>query len=338
MRKTIAVGILLVLLLFLLPVLRLKAPAEKGEVNVLPAVPTPVTSSSGAKNETWDGQTLVRVLMEDGQVEEMSMADYLWSVTAAEMPAAFELEALKAQAVTARTYTAWKLAHGEENHPEADVCTDVNCCQAYLSPDSAAANWGELTQEYTEKLWSAVTETDGEIITYEGQPIQAVFFSSSLGRTEDAVEVWGNAVPYLVGVESPEGEEVPNYHTQVTLTAEEFQESFLAAYPQAELSGVPDSWFGETVLTASGRVSSLVVGGVTVTGAELRTLFALRSTAFTVETGEDSVTFSVTGYGHGVGMSQYGAQTLAQQGMTYEDIVKWYYTGVEITKCYGAEG
>ena len=142
--------------------------------------------------------------------------------------------------------------------------------------------------------------------------------------------VWGNSVPYLVGVDSPEGENVPNYHTEVTLTAEEFRAVFLARYPGADLSGTPNGWFRNQTATLSGRVAEMDVGGVTVKGTELRSLFGLRSASFTVETGEDSVTFRVTGYGHGVGMSQYGANTLAQQGMTYEEILKWYYTGVEV--------
>ncbi len=336
MRRTVIAAVTLVLLLFLLPVLRLKAPAlAEKELSVLPATPTPAAADGAEAEQTSrDSQTSVRVLLEDGQVEEMSMADYLWSVTAAEMPASFESEALKAQAVTARTYTVWKMLHGEENHPDADVCTDANCCQAYLSPEDAAQTWGDTAQAYTEKLWTAVNETDGEIITYQGQPIQAVFFSSSTARTEDAVEVWGSAVPYLVGVDSPEGEEVPNYHTQVTLSAQEFQEIFLDAYPQADLSGTPDAWFGEVVLTASGRVSSIEVGGVSVTGTALRALFSLRSAAFTVDADSDGVTFQVTGYGHGVGLSQYGADALARQGMDYQEIIKWYYTGVELTDNY----
>ncbi|MCC8121563.1 MAG: SpoIID/LytB domain-containing protein, partial [Oscillospiraceae bacterium] len=202
MKKTAAAALLLVLLLFLLPVLRLRAPAEQGDIPVLPATPTP--AAAGGTEAAQDSQTTVQVLLEDGQVEQMTLADYLWSVTAAEMPASFELEALKAQVVTARTYTAWNMLHGEDSHPQADVCTDVTCCQAFLSPEDAAQTWGDMAQSYTEKLWTAVNETDGEIITYQGQPIQAVFFSSSLGRTEDAVEVWGSAVPYLVGVDSPE--------------------------------------------------------------------------------------------------------------------------------------
>ena len=123
---------------------------------------------------------------------------------------------------------------------------------------------------------------------------------------------------------------MPNYHSTVTLTAEEFKTKLLAKYPGADLSGDPSGWFSHTVSNSAGGVSSVDVGGVTVSGQELRTLFSLRSTSFTVSAGAEGVTFSVTGYGHGVGMSQYGANALAQEGKSYEEILKWYYTGVEV--------
>lgn len=332
MKRTAAAAAVLVLVLFLLPVLLVDGPGADGEGSgtlVLPALPTPAQKQEDPSPGE-DAATTVRVALEGGEVEEMTMAEYLWCVTAAEMPASFEQEALKAQAVTARTYTVWKMQAGEADHPEADVCTDINCCQAFLSREQAAANWGASAAAYSEKIRTAVAETDGQIITYDGQPIQAVFFSSAAGRTEDAVAVWGNSVPYLVGVDSPEGEGVPNYRTEVTLTAEEFRTAFLAQYPGADLSGPPSGWFGGQTLTASGRVATIQVGGVTVKGTELRSLFSLRSTSFTVVPGEDSVSFQVVGYGHGVGMSQYGANALAQQGMTYDEILTWYYTGVEV--------
>ena len=332
MKRIIAVAEILLLLLFILPVLIVDRPTkeiDEENVSVLPANPSPaVTPQTDEPSE--DEQTTVRVLTEDGQVEEMTMGEYLWSVVAAEMPASFEQEALSAQAVTARTYTTWKMEAGEPKHPDADVCVDINCCQAYISREEAAANWGAAAEEYAEKIQNAVQTTDGIVMTYEGQPIQAVFFSSADGRTEDAVAVWGNSVPYLVGVDSPEGEDVPNYHTEVVFTAQEFQEIFLQKYPGADLSGTPASWFQNRVLTASGRVATLDVGGITVKGTELRSLFGLRSASFTVETTQEQVTFQVTGYGHGVGMSQYGANTLARQGKNWKEILAWYYTGVEI--------
>lgn len=332
MKRVVAVAVVLLLILFLLPFLVVERPSETpaGEaLSILPANPTPAATPQ-IMEPGEDDKTTLHVLMEDGQVEEMTMGEYLWSVVAAEMPAAFESEALKAQAVTARTYTMWKMEAGEAKHPDAHVCTDINCCQAFVSREEAAVNWGRAADEYVEKIQDAVLATDGVIMTYEGQPIQAVFFSSADGRTEDAVAVWGNSVPYLIGVDSPEGENVPNYHTEVVFTEQEFREIFLQKYPGADLSGTPDTWFQNRTLTESGRVATLDVGGITVKGTELRGVLGLRSASFTVETAEDQITFRVTGYGHGVGMSQYGANALAQQDRTWEEILAWYYTGVEI--------
>lgn len=324
MKRVVAVALMLLGSLFLLPLILVEG--AQGAQAVLPPVPTAATGGG------FDEQTVIRVKVNEGETVEMSMEDYLWSVTAAEMPASFEAEALKAQVVTARTYACRKMELGEEQHPDADVCTDITCCQAFIFREQATALWGEQEALYTEKIRSAVEQTDGEVVTYQGQTIQAVFFSSASGSTEDAVAVWGNSVPYLVAVDSPEGENVPDYHTSVVFTADEFREKFLAAYPQADLSGLPTGWIQSKSATQSGRVAEINVGGATVKGTELRSLLGLRSTCFSVETGEDSITFQVTGYGHGVGMSQYGANTLAQQGKTYIEILKWYYTGVDVEK------
>ena len=327
MRQVAVAALALLLALFLLPLMLVpqgegELPVESGSLPIDHTVVTPEPSLDSGRQ--------VMVKLEDGTVETMAMDDYLWRVVAAEMPASFEPEALKAQAVAARTYTYSKMERTTSAHPEADVCTDVNCCQAYRTQEEAATSWGSNAQMYTEKIAAAVADTDGVAVLYDGSPIQAVFFSSADGRTVDAVEVWGNAVPYLTGVDSPEGEEVPNYHSTVTLTAEEFKTTLLAEYPRADLSGDPSGWFSNTVSNSAGGVSSVDVGGVTISGQELRTLFSLRSTSFTVSAGADGVTFAVTGYGHGVGMSQYGANALAQEGKSCEEILKWYYTGVEV--------
>ncbi len=332
MKRVVVTAVVLLLLLFLLPVLLVDGPEaeqEEARLDVLPALPSPAVTPMPIQSGE-DELTSLRVEMEDGTVAEMTMADYLWSVVAAEMPAAFEPEALKAQAITARTYALWKMAVGDADHPDADMCTDINCCQAYITPEQAAANWETAAAVYGQKIASAVNATNGQIITYEGQPIQALFFSSAAGRTEDAVAVWGSDVPYLVGVDSPEGEGVPNYETEVTLSAAQVKQLVLAQYPGADLSGTPKGWFNNCTRTASGRVDTIDVGGITLKGTEVRTLFGLRSACFAVESGTDAVTFRVTGYGHGVGMSQYGANTLAKEGKTCEEILKWYYTGVEI--------
>ena len=332
MKQTAAAAWALLLLLFLLPLLLIRGPegAEPEETPIptgtLPLDRTVVTTPPAGA----DSAVSVRVALGDGEVLTLPLDKYLWRVVAAEMPASFEPEALKAQAAAARTYTLSKMGRQVEAHPEADVCTDFSCCQAYIDPAAAAAGWGARAAEYEAKIAAAVAATGGKVILYEGSPIQAVFHSSSAGRTVDAVEVWGNAVPYLAGVESPEGEEVPNWHSTARFPAEEFKALFLAEYPQAALEGEPAGWFAAPAYNSAGGVASLAIGGVEVSGGALRSLLGLRSAHFTVETGPDSVAFSVTGYGHSVGMSQYGANALARQGKSWEEILCWYYTGVTI--------
>ena len=271
----------------------------------------------------------VRLLQSDGTVTETTMDDYLWSVVAAEMPASFEPEALMAQACAARTY-AVRLQNGGGKHESAEVCTDSKCCQAWISPADARLKWGLNAQEYEEKITAAVSGTDGLGVLYGGAPIQALFFSSAPGKTSDAVAVWGSSVDYLKSVDSPEGEEVPNYRTTVTLSAQEVKELILAAYPGADLSGGPEGWFSDIRTGESGAVASLLVGGVTLTGNQARGALGLRSPAFTVAWDGAQFTFQVTGYGHGVGMSQYGANAMAKSGSTFRDILTWYYTGTEV--------
>ena len=321
MKKVIGVALLLALVLFLIPL--------------------GIRQDQKTQEEDEDGQSLTLPdsgytlsILVDGQVQEMDLNQYLWGVVAAEMPASFEEEALKAQAVAARTYSLHK-AGNAANHPEADLCTDYACCQAWIAREKAQANWGENAEAYTEKITQAVAETNNQVILYDGQLISAVFHSSSGQATQDAVAVWGNSVPYLQSVESPEGEEVPNYHSEVTFTAQEFKDTYLAAQPDAVLEGEPAAWFGEPALTNGGSVGTIVIGGVTVTGVQARQIFGLRSAAFTVETTADSVTFQVTGFGHGVGMSQYGANAMAADGSTYTEILKHYYTGVTVEEFAG---
>ena len=335
---TLGTALGVVALAFLMPALCFGGAAQPREPlveeNESSAVLTPLTQSPQAElldadigTGELDGAYTVQVLCGDGTIQTLDMGEYLWGVVAAEMPAAFEPEALKAQAVAARTYTLWKAIHNSA-HMEADVCMDYTCCQAWLARAEAEEKWGENAALYSGKIAAAIAATDGMVLCWEGQPIQAVFHSSSAGRTEDAVAVWGSTVPYLLGVDSPEGTDVPNYHSFVTVTADE-----LAAAVEGlgcDLSGEAETWVGAAVRTQSGMVVSMEIGGVGVKGSELRTRLGLRSSVFSVDCAGDVFTFSVTGYGHGVGMSQYGANALAQQGKTWRDIAAWYYTGVTV--------
>lgn len=262
----------------------------------------------------------------------MTMAEYLPGVVRGEMPAAFSQQALDAQAVAERTFICYHMAGGRKDaHPEADVCTSPACCSAYVSQEDAAARWGDKAEEYEAKVQQAVRDTDGQIILYGGSPILAAFHSSSAGVTADSGDVWSSSLPYLHSVETPEGEDsVPNYYSVSTFSPEEFREIFLAAHGDADLSGDPAEWFRDRTVNDSGRVEHMTIGGVSVKGTEVRQLFSLRSACFTVDTGEEGVAFRVTGFGHGVGMSQYGAELLARQGKTWQEIIHWYYADVTI--------
>lgn len=336
--RAAGLGLCLVLFLFLLPLLLLPGegrgevdPAETAEV--LPTAPPqrePEPSSAVVPLSGWDAGQKIRLLKADGRVEEMSLEDYLWGVTAAEMPASFRLEALKAQAVAARTYCVYQRSAGTEKHPGADVCGDYTCCQAYLTREQAAAGWGEAAEQYAAKISQAVTGTDGLLCLYEGTPIDAVFFSSTAGRTADAVAVWGTEIPYLTAVDSPEGEEVPGWRTVVTFTPEEFTARIQAACPEADLSGPPEEWIGDLTADGAGMVTTVTIGGVSLSGGQARSLLGLRSAHFTAEAADSQVTFRVTGYGHGVGLSQYGANAMAGEGKSFQQILEWYYTGIRV--------
>ena len=329
MKRVFAAALFLVLLFFLLPTILV---GDTPPASALPDATPPAASSPSPSDgaASLDQQVSIRLQKEDGTVETISMDKYLLGVVAAEMPAAFEVEALKAQAVAARTYAYARCTSSSPAHPDADLCTSYACCQAYLTDAEQQANWGENTASYQKKIADAVTSTDGQVILYDNEPIRAVFFSSASGRTNDAMEVWGSEVPYLTGVETPEGNEVPNFQTTVTFSPSEFQTTFLAQYPEADLSGAPSAWFGAPEYASSGCVAAIPIGGVRVTGPDLRTLLGLRSARFSVSAADSAITFTVTGYGHGVGMSQYGANAMAKSGSTYREILTHYYTGVSI--------
>lgn len=328
-KSCVGVSALLLCLLFLLPlgtvtVVRheLAGEQEPEPIEILPP------------GEVDSGET-VRVLLGD-TVEEMSMAEYLEGVLRAEMPASFEQEALCAQAVAARTYTRYKLASGGNHAPEADICGDPTCCQAFLDKDRAAANWGGQAERYEAKIENAVSATDGQVMLYNGAPILAVFHSSSAGQTKSSGEVWTQDLPYLQSVSSPEKEdEIPNYYSRVELTPEEFREKLLAVHPEADLSGDAGGWIRDLTVTEGINVDRVRIGGVSLRGGEVRSIFGLRSASFDIQMEDGNIVFFVTGYGHGVGMSQYGANEMAREGRTWREILSHYYTGVTIASRAG---
>jgi stage II sporulation protein D len=299
-----------------------------------PQSPTPSVSPSAATSPEaeyayQDDGVQVR-LLHDGKVTTLTMSQYLTGVVAAEMPASFNMEALKAQAVAARTETLYHiLEYHSDTHPDADVCSDPADCQAYKSDSELQEKWGAMYKYCIGRIMQAVRDTDGECLTFGSAPIQAVFHSSSAGQTAGSGEVWEHSLPYLISVNSPEtAATVPNYVSAVVVALSDFKSTVLKFYPAAVFAKDRSKWVTDIAHTSSGRISTLKIGGVTVTGTSLRAMFGLRSTAASISVGETDVTFTTTGYGHGVGMSQYGANTLADQGKAYRVILAWYYTGV----------
>lgn len=259
---------------------------------------------------TFDSSTTIRVLMPDGEVQAMTLAEYLPGSVAAEMPVSFGEEALKAQAVAARSYVL-----ATHSHDDADICTDSACCLAWQIPDAESKASAE----------AAVRATDGQVITYDGSIVQAVFHASSCGATEDAAAVW-SAQPYLVSVSSPESaDNAPGLLSEAVFSPDELCEK-LGLTP----AGEPDTWLVGTVADDAGRVALLRIGGQSLSGTFVRSALGLRSTDFDVCYDGTNFIFSVAGHGHGVGMSQYGAKLLAEQGLSYAEILAHYYPGTSL--------
>jgi stage II sporulation protein D len=250
----------------------------------------------------------------------MTVADYLPGAVAAEMPASFGLEALKSQAVAIRTYLLTNT-----HHDSGQVCTDPGCCLAYMDEQALQAYWGDDFAENMALVRQAVAETDGEYLTYQGQPIQAVFHASSAGLTEDSAAVWA-AQPYLISVTSPETEDtVPELVTTVTFTPQELAQA-LDIITDAD----PSQWLQGVRLTDTGRVRAVLLCGQVYDGTALRAALGLKSTAFTVKWEGDAFVFTVSGSGHGVGLSQQGAKLLAADGLDYRAILAHYYPGTTL--------
>lgn len=331
MRGSILWGWLMAAALFVPPLLLSGQTAAVQEKPVRPASQSTSLTGQSQTAHVTDAQVTLRVKTGDA-VEEMTLSSYLPGVVRGEMPPTFEVEALKAQAVAERTFALRQIrSQNKDAHPDADVCTDPNCCSAWLGEESVRARWGASFEEWEARIDQAVQATDGQILLYDGAPILAVFHSSSGGTTASSGDVWTSDLPYLKSVESPESADtVPNYYSVVTVSADTFRETIRAACPQADFSADAASWVGAVTNNASGRVEQAQIGGVTISGTALRQLFSLRSACFTISYEPPSFLFRVTGYGHGVGMSQYGANELARQGKTWEEILLWYYTGVTV--------
>ena len=266
------------------------------------------------------------------KTEEINFDEYLYGTVSAEMPASYEMEALKAQAVVSRTYTLYQIKNNNK-HKDADICDNYGCCQAWISKEDRLAKWDEAERESNwKKIKEAVDSTSGKIITYNGEPINAFFHSNSGGTTEAVSSIWGEKdLPYLQSVETAGEDSYKQYKSEVTLTKDNLIEKIKTKYLDININWEDNECIKIVEYTDSKRVKTLKIGNKEIAGTEVRSLLGLKSTNFTYKIEGDKITFSVIGYGHGVGMSQTGADSMAKSGNSFEDIIKHFYTGVEIT-------
>ncbi len=274
--------------------------------------------------QTAPQSTVISVYDKDeDKVTECGIEEYLVGVVAAEMPASYETEALKAQAVAARSYILSRQGSNDPRHKGADICNDPAHCKGYLSPEQANAKWGESwSSEYLDKIKAAVSATAGEYISYQGEVAVACFCAVSSGKTENASDVWGTDTPYLRSVDSSEDLNYKDFISTVTVSLSEF----------CQKTETASAIIGGAVRTEGGAVKEITIDNKTFSGTQIRSLFGLNSANFDILVEGDNVTFTVRGKGHGVGMSQYGANEMAKTGKKYTEILQHYYSNVTIEK------
>ncbi|MBB6216355.1 stage II sporulation protein D [Anaerosolibacter carboniphilus] len=291
------------------------------------------------KEQIVENSQMVRVYMHKTQkIVEMDLEEYIKGVISGEMPASFEMEALKAQAVAARSYAVSRILKfkdgGQPAHPGAELCDDVHC-QVWLSKDQLREVKPKYwMRDYWPKIEEAVEETQGLILTYQGEPIgEPLFHSSSGGRTENSEDVFASAVPYLRSVESPYEENTPHYAEVQVISIPTFIAKFKSKYNDSDINASNLKTAIKIMeRSTGGRILKMQVGNKAVTGREIRELLGLRSANFKMTIDNKNIEITTFGNGHGVGMSQYGANGMALNGYNFEEILKHYYVGTEVMK------
>lgn len=333
MKKIFIYFLILIFICFAIPIIFTQEFSSRTSSQDI--VNTEVSNETIAQESTYDYDkyNTIKLLHTDtDKVEDIQLDEYLYGVVSAEMPASFEEEALKAQAVVARTYTIYKIVNNDGKHGEADICDDSGCCQAWISKEDRLEKWDEdKREENWNKIVDAVKSTQGKIITYEGKPINAFFHSNSGGATEAPIDVWGGSgYPYLQSVATAGEDAYSQYSSEATFSKEEFEEKIKEVHSDFEIDFDEKDCIKVEEYTDGNRVKTVKIGNLELSGVEVRTIFGLRSANFKVTINDNEIKFEVTGYGHGVGMSQTGADSLAKEGQSYEDIIHHYYTDVEI--------
>lgn len=323
MRINLIICIIIALALILCPIAALGSTPD-GETHA--EIRTDVTE------ETQEDAYISVMSSSTGKIERIGMREYVIGCVAAEMPALYHTEALKAQAAACYTYAKktceQNLKHKDSDLGEADITDSSDIHQGYLNEKQRKEKWGEKFSEYEAKITKAVDEVFGCCLTFNGETALAVYHSISAGSTQSAKELWGSEIPYLISVESPGDKLSPDYINKISFTVSEFKK--LAKECGAKLSGDADEWLGEAKKTDSGYVTSIELGEKSVAASKIREEFALRSLCFDIEYSGENFVFTCYGYGHGAGMSQYGADYMARQGFSWQEILQHYYPGTAL--------
>ncbi len=299
-------------------------------------------TKKNTKNTTYEkvddkSPTINVYKVNENKIEKMDMEEYLYGVVSSEMPSTFDEEALKAQAIAARTYVIHKMENNiVSGHENANVCTNSAHCQAYTSYEDLKKNKGDdwIKNDYA-KVKKAVDDTKGQILAYEGKAILPLYFSTSSGKTENSKDVFSTQYPYLVSVDSPYDNNSPKYSTTYSISKSKFIEYIKNAYPQLSVS-LDDLEEEISIInrTEGGCVKTMKIGNIKISGIDMRKILNLNSAYFSISYDNNDMKFNVKGYGHGVGMSQWGADGMAKKGYKYYDILFHYFKGTDIEDMY----
>jgi stage II sporulation protein D len=328
-KGELLLGLILFLAMFLIPFVALgNSSSEKSNNHSQADTSQPSLTAANHSFRILDTNTKDIITVDD--------REFLTGAVAAEMSPNAEPEALKAQAVACYTYYS-RLREIHKKTPDsslngADFSADLKNGQVYVTEDLRKERWGSHYDEYTKALASAIEPVFGQVLRSNGDLIEATYYAISSGNTESSEEVWGGKRPYLVSVASPGDCFAGGYQTTVTLSADQMKSCILSVAADADLSGDPSSWVGPAERTTAGTVKTILLGGKSVSGNEVRFHFGLRSANFTVNYSDGKFVFQVLGYGHNVGMSQAGAQYMAKQGADYKQILAWYYPTTTLGK------
>ncbi len=347
MKQKLIFALLLLATMLLVPLLAIhgaetetqNSSGETASASDPVSVPETASAESAAGTSSVNTEEAsFRILDEaTGNVLTVTDREFLIGAVAVEMPLTYHDEALKAQAVACYTIYDKKRTEQRQNPDAALKGADFSCNTAdwliYVTKEKMQERWGDSFETHYAHLQQVCESVGLQKLVYQGEPVLATYYAISAGQTEASEDIWGGKREYLVAVASPNDVQAPGYETTVTKSSDEVRTAILKKWPSCQLGSDPSQWITDPIRTASGSVRSMAVGSLVATGEELRTLFGLRSANFTVScTESDGFVFTVHGYGHGVGMSQYGADAMARAGSDYKAILQWYYPGTELTE------